>query len=99
VISSNGVRTFITAGGTLRYVPVEEDGVQKWALVGVTPAGEELPVILSRTGEPRMFFSANAIVTYHQSLYPDDGGVFIPYHEKPGPADPEASKSAESSEE
>jgi hypothetical protein len=80
VISSNAVRTFIHGGGKLRYEPVDDGGGERrrWELIAVTPEGEQLPVVVARTGEPRVFLSANAVVAYHEQMFPDAEGVFIP---------------------
>lgn len=82
VISSNAVRTFITGGGKLLYLPFDDetaDGKRCWELVAVSPEGDRLPVMVARTGEPRIFRSANALASYHEDMYPEATGVFIPF--------------------
>jgi hypothetical protein len=90
VISSNAVRTFITGGGKLLYLPFDDetaDGKRRWELVAVSPEGELLPVMVARTGEPRIFRSANALAAYHEDMFPGSTGVFIPFKSPETPSE------------
>ena len=81
VLLGNVVRPFLDAGGTLRYHPIrdEESGKTHWLVFGVRSDGSESQVFISRNGEPKRIRSANAVLSYHQSMFPDDKGVFIPW--------------------
>lgn len=79
VLLGHVVRSFLDAGGTLRYKPVEGDGGKThWLVYGVRADGSEAQVFISRNGEPKRFRSANAVVRYHQSMYPGVDEVVIP---------------------
>lgn len=80
VLLGNVVRPFLDAGGTLRYHPVrDESGKTHWLVFGVRSDGSESQVFISRNGEPKRIRSANAVLSYHQSMFPDEEGVFIPW--------------------
>lgn len=77
---SNYVRSFVEQdGGSLRFAPIrDEDGRMCWELYGILPDGVERKVMLSKTGRPRIFKSADAVVAYWQDLYPEASEVTIP---------------------
>jgi hypothetical protein len=77
---SNYVRSFVeNDGGSLRFVPkLDEDGRMCWELYGVFPDGTERPVMLSKTGKPRIFKSSDAVIAYWLDLYPDAKAINIP---------------------
>lgn len=81
VLLGNVVRPFLDAGGTLRYHPIRDDesGKTHWLVFGVRSDGSESQVFISRNGEPKRIRSANAVLSYHQSMFPSEGGVFIPW--------------------
>jgi hypothetical protein len=81
VIDSYAVRTFIKMGGTLRFVAVGEGGGRvSYTVMAVTPGGEELPIVLPKTGKPRVFRSADAAVAYHASHFPEATSITLPHH-------------------
>ena len=82
VLLSHGVRHFVDQGGTLEYELRVIDGQKCWFLYGLTETAR-LQVYLQRTGEPKILRNANAVLNYHESMCPDDGGVFITFSEKP----------------
>ena len=80
VLLGNVVRPFLDAGGTLRYHPIrDESGKTHWLVFGVRSDGTESQVFISRNGEPKRIRSANAVLSYHQSMFPKEDGVFIPW--------------------
>ena len=80
VLLGNVVRPFLDAGGTLRYHPIrDESGKTHWLVFGVRSDGTESQVFISRNGEPKRIRSANAVLSYHQSMFPNEDGVFIPW--------------------
>lgn len=76
---SNYVRTFVEEdGGSLRFVPkLDEDGRMCWELHGILPDGTERPVMLSKTGRPRIFKSSDAVIAYWLDLYPRASEITI----------------------
>jgi len=77
---SNYVRSFVEhEGGSLRFAPIrDDDGRLCWELYGILPDGTERKVMLSKTGKPRIFKSADAVVAYWQDMYPQATEVFVP---------------------
>lgn len=81
VIDTHAVSTFIKMGGTLRFVAVGEGGGRvSYTVVGITPNGDELSIVLPKTGKPRVFRSADAAVAYHASHFPYADTVTLPHH-------------------
>ena len=79
VLSSNAVRGFVESGGTIQYVPqFDESGSMIWFLNGVDQYGHEIPVVIGRTGDLKIFRSANAVISYHLSLYPNVREITVP---------------------
>lgn len=79
VLSSNAVRGFVESGGTVQYEPkFDQNGSMIWFLNGVDQSGHEIPVVIGRTGDLKIFRSANAVVSYHLSLYPNAREVTVP---------------------
>ena len=76
---SNYVRSFVEQdGGSLRFSPIrDEEGRLCWELYGILPDGTERKVMLSKTGKPRIFKSADAVIAYWQDLYPEATEVSI----------------------
>lgn len=77
VIISNTVPSFLEEGGCLEYRPVQAQRGWNWQLWAVYPDGMTQPVISSKTGEPRVFKSADALLAYHIRLYDDETGLHI----------------------
>jgi hypothetical protein len=77
-ISTDAIRGFISAGGRLEYVALEEHD-WTWALMAIHPNGEALPVYNGRSGLPRLFQTADSIVRFHRKYFPDAKSVTIPY--------------------
>lgn len=77
---SNYVRSFVeNDGGKLRFVPKKDEyGRPYWELYGILPDGTEQQVKLSKTGRPRLFKSADAVIAYWQDLYPEASEVTVP---------------------
>lgn len=78
VLFGNAVRYFLNAGGSLRYQPVEDETGLHWLLFGVQQDRQEIQVFIARNAEPKVFRSANAVVNYHRSMFPNDTVVAIP---------------------
>ncbi len=77
---TNYVRSFVqNDGGSLRFVPkTDEDGRMCWEVFGVYPDGGEQQIKLSGTGRPKILKSADAVIAYWISIYPDASEVTIP---------------------
>lgn len=88
VLLGNYVRAFIDSqSGDLVYKPVEAGaGRYEWTVFVRRPDGAEMQVYISRTGEPKRLKSANALLSYHQSLYPDATEVRVPVLPRGGEA-------------
>lgn len=80
VLLGNYVRAFIDSeSGDLVYKPVEAGaGRYEWTVFVRRTDGTEMQVYISRTGEPKRLKSANALLSYHQSLYPNAAEVCVP---------------------
>lgn len=73
------MRALVTSGsGDLVYKPVEAGGKLEWTVFVRRPDGAEMQVYIARTGEPKRLKSANALINYHQSHYPDATEVVVP---------------------
>ena len=83
-ISSYAVRLFVRAGGTLRYEPGKGEDGRYWKVFCVDKDGDDLPVIIARSGDPRILRSAAAVVNYHKSMFPDAKEVLVPLLEDEG---------------
>lgn len=81
VISSYAVRAFIKAGGTVRYRPARDEDGRYWEVLCVDQDGHEIPVIIARSGEPKILRSADAVVNYHKSMFPEVREVTVPLPE------------------
>ncbi len=77
---TNYVRSFVqNDGGSLRFAPKrDEDGRMCWEVFGIYPDGEEQQIKLSGTGRPKILKSADAVIAYWQSIYPEASEVTIP---------------------
>ncbi|AXQ96341.1 hypothetical protein D0Z66_21880 (plasmid) [Cereibacter sphaeroides] len=86
VITTDALQLFLQRGGQIEYRPVHTPKGYNWELWGVHVDGSSEPVVSSKTGETRMFKSADAVLAFHLRIYPDQGGVFIPApkSDKPG---------------
>ena len=78
VITTNGIRQVLEAGGQIQYRPAPMQKKMEWALWARYPDEPFVHVISSKTGELRFFKSADAVYAYHLRLFPDVDGVFIP---------------------
>lgn len=78
VITSDAVPIFISKGGRLDYRPIHTPKGWHWELWALSPDGTETHVISSKTGEPRVFKSSDALLSFHMRLHPKDKGLFIP---------------------
>ena len=88
VVLGNFVRTLIGfEGAELVYKPTDVGGGKyEWTVFVRRPDGAEMQVFIGRTGQPKRLKSANAVVSYHQSLYPDATEVRIPVLPRGGEA-------------
>ncbi|MFV1761489.1 hypothetical protein VWY69_00195 [Phaeobacter sp. A90a-4k] len=78
VITSDAVPLFIQKGGKLEYRPVHTPKGWNWELWAISPDAPDEQVISSKTGEPRVFKSADALLSFHMRLHPGAKGMFIP---------------------
>ena len=79
MLTTNALRMFIKQGGKLRYKPVREDDTVYWLLVGVHTDGYEQQFYVPGSGSPKSFRNANAIYTFHKTMFPDAKTVEVPY--------------------
>lgn len=80
VISSNAIRAFIKAGGSLTYEAyLDDDNAPYWVVFGVDSNGNKIPVFNSVTSGERIIKSADGVLAYHYDYLPDAGEVTIPY--------------------
>lgn len=92
VISSYAVRAFIKAGGTVRYRPARDANGRYWEVFCVDQDGHEVPVVIARSGEPKILRSADGVVNYHKSMFPEVREVTVPLPEdEPAEDTPQAS--------
>jgi hypothetical protein len=89
VITSHGVRAFVKSGGRLKFVPIEHDGAEAWLVRGITPEGEEMPIMLSRAGTPKILGTASAVYGYHKKMCPHEDAVLIPHHPRKSDTPPD----------
>lgn len=78
VITSDGIFRALAAGGQIQYRPVKRGKKWEWEVWACFPDEPFIHVISSKTGEPRMFKSADALFSFHLRTFPDETGVFIP---------------------
>lgn len=78
VITTDAMQNFLEKGGSLDYRPIRTAKGWNWELWATRPDGAESPVISSKTGEARVFKSADALVSFHMRMYPDADGVWVP---------------------
>lgn len=78
VISSYAVRDFIRAGGSVKYRPGRDKTGAYWRVYCVAQDGTELPVVIARSGEPKVLRSADAVVNYQKSMFPEVREVVVP---------------------
>lgn len=80
VITSHSVKMFVENGGRLKFQAMEYDGASVWLVIGINKSDEELPVVLSRAGTPKILNTAAAVYSYHRRMCPDESYVIIPHH-------------------
>lgn len=90
VISSYVVREFIRGGGSLRYRPGRDELGRYWEVLGIDRDGNEIPVIIGRTGLPKRLRSADAVVGYHKKMFPTVREVTVLLHDDDDGMDEEA---------
>nr|WP_282128046.1 hypothetical protein [Roseobacter litoralis] len=78
MVTSDAIPAFIKRGGKLEYRPVYTQGGWNWELWAISPDASETHVVSSKTGEPRVFKTADAVLAFHLRQYPDADGLFIP---------------------
>lgn len=77
VIVSNVLPSFLQMGGYLEYRPVAAGQGWHWELWAIVPKGEASPVISTKTGDARVFKSADAVLAFHMRYFPKETGVYI----------------------
>jgi hypothetical protein len=82
VIVSDAIPAFIEKGGKVEYRPVDTPKGWYWELWVIPEDGRKTIVTSSKTGEPRIFKTADALLLYHMRHHPDATGLFIPAPEK-----------------
>lgn len=77
---SNYVRTFVERdGGQIRFVARRgEKGRLYWEVLGVYPDGATELVTSSNTGQYKTLRTADAVVAYWVTLYPDEQYLPLP---------------------
>lgn len=77
-ITSDAVQGFLQDGGKIEYRPIEASRGWHWELWAIRPDGSETIVISSKTGDDRVFKSADALVNFHLRTFPGSEGVWVP---------------------
>lgn len=77
LLMTSQLRDFIGRGGTVEYVP-EDDGKRVWHLIAVATSGSRYRVYVPQTGNPRVFKTADALVAFHETMFPEDDQVVVP---------------------
>ncbi|SCZ73531.1 hypothetical protein SAMN04488118_11751 [Epibacterium ulvae] len=77
VIISNAVPLFLEKGGCLEYRPVAVEKGWHWELWGIYPDRDEQPILSVKTGQQRIFKSADALLAYHVRLFEEETGLYI----------------------
>jgi len=78
VITTDAIPIFLQRGGKLLYHPHHSPKGWVWELWGEHPDGKQEPIINSKSGETRIFKSADALVGFHMRIFPDATVVPIP---------------------
>ena len=78
VITTDGVLRALEAGGQIQYRPNIRNNKREWALWARYPDEEFVHVISSKTGEPRVFKTSDAVVGFHLRVFPDSECVIVP---------------------
>ena len=79
-LSTSRVREHVKDGGELRYAAFRaEDDRVFYTVRAVYVDGTEKQVVVGRSGEPKIFRSANAVVHFHEDVAPNARGVFVPF--------------------
>ena len=78
MIPSDGILKVLATGGQIQYRPVLRRKRWEWQLWAAHSGEPLVHVISSKTGEPRISRSANALYAFHLRVFPDSDGVFIP---------------------
>ena len=91
VLLGNSVRSFLEEGGHLRLEPFDAGGGKThWLVFGISDDGDVRQIFIARNGEPKVFRSADAVVSYHEFMLPDATSVEIPLLRREGQgADPD----------
>lgn len=87
VVTSDAIPAFIKRGGKLEYLPIHTSNGWNWELWAISLDESKTHVVSSKTGEPRVFKTADALLAFHLRQFPEAGGLFIPIapeeHETP----------------
>lgn len=79
ILTSSGLRNFISGGGRLRFKPIEgERGTIWWEMYGVFEDGAELPVYDIRYGTPRVVKTVRGLVQTARLYHPDLTEITVP---------------------
>lgn len=78
VVTSDAIPAFIKRGGKLKYLPIHTSSGWNWELWAISPDASRTHVVSSKTGEPRVFKTADAVLAFHLRQYPYASGLFIP---------------------
>lgn len=82
VITTDAIPIFLQRGGKLTYRPLHSPRGWTWELWALHPDGKEEPIINSKSGEDRIFKSADALVAFHMRIFPDAKFVPVPVPEQ-----------------
>lgn len=72
VITNETIGLLLERDGRIQYTPIpgNRNWSWRWQLWAVLPGGEVMQVLSSKTGEPRSFKSADALLAFHIRLFP-----------------------------
>ncbi len=80
IITSDAVSIFVERGGELIYIPRHTPTGWEWELwARREQQNEPEQVISSKTGEPRVFKSADALIRFHRRMWPEAKGLYVEY--------------------
>ncbi|OBY25166.1 hypothetical protein [Leisingera sp. JC1] len=78
VVTSDALPSFFKKGGRVEYRPINTPKGWQWELWAISPDGHEEIVTSSKTGGPRVFKTADALLAFHIRNNPGANGLFIP---------------------
>lgn len=78
VITTDAIPILLSNGGSIHYRASHSPNGWIWEPWATYADGKEEPVINSKTGEVRIFKSADAVVAFHMRVFPDAHEITLP---------------------